>query len=500
MQASSLTARIKRCVTVRDWLWWQLPVLVRSYVAAVPAVAVAVIAFDAAKTDWRASDLVKFALLVACATISVSSTPRIMYASPGVTRDMSGAWVIPAAILLPPIYAALLPIPMIAVMWWFVHRGIPHRSVFTAASHSIGYGLASWIFHSFPAHFAGSAVGTGSHALTWVLAVVISALIGSRIHHLLLVCAVKLSDPSVRIREIEWNPSEFQAVLVEIDVAALITLAIAIAPELIVVALPTLLLVRRFVVHPVLMAQARVDAKTGLLNVSTWEAEAEVELSRAVRTRQPLSIALVDIDHFKGVNDTHGHLVGDRVLKAIATALATHSRDYDRVGRFGGEEFVLLLPQTVEADATKTAERLRKFVEGMQIPIDERPDAPLVKVTISIGVTAMAKDEPRDLTDLLAAADSALYQAKQAGRNRVAAAAPDHNMGMDAAFNSPYVPRRPPKESLATDPRATGGPPGPEQVPASGVQVQGDPTSLSLCLRQSLSVLARALHESTARS
>jgi diguanylate cyclase (GGDEF)-like protein len=91
------------------------------------------------------------------------------------------------------------------------------------------------------------------------------------------------------------------------------------------------------------MAQSRVDAKTGLLNAPTWEAEAEAELSRAARTRQPLSIALADIDHFKSVNDTHGHLAGDRVLKALGNALTTQSRGYDRVGRFGGEEFVLLL-------------------------------------------------------------------------------------------------------------------------------------------------------------
>ena len=469
MRASSLTTRLKRRVTVRDWLWWQMPVRLRSYVAAVPVLAAAAIAFEAAKTDWRVSDAVKFALLLCCATISVASTPRIMYAFPGLTRDLSGVWILPTAILLPPVYAAVIPIPMLYVMWRFVHRGVPHRSVFTAASLSLGYGLISWLFRSFPVHFAGPAVGTGTHALTWVLAVMISNLAGSRVHHFLIVGAVKLSDPSVRIRDIEWTWHELQSVFVEVDIGAILTLVIAIAPELIVVALPTVLLLRRFVVYPVLIAQARVDSKTGLLNVSTWESEAEVEQSRAVRTREPLSIALVDIDHFKSVNDTHGHLVGDRVLKAIANALATQSRDYDRVGRFGGEEFVLLLPQTVEADALKIAERLRTFVEGMAIPVDERPDAPVVKVTISVGVTSMAKNEPRDLTDLLAAADSALYKAKQAGRNRVAAATPDHNMGMDAAFG-----------------------------PAAS-QVQADPTPLSLCLSPSLSVLIRARHESKAR-
>ncbi|HXT91247.1 MAG TPA: GGDEF domain-containing protein, partial [Trebonia sp.] len=173
---------------------------------------------------------------------------------------------------------------------------------------------------------------------------------------------------------------------------------------------------------------------TGLLNVSTWEAEAESEISRAVRTRNPMALALVDIDHFKLVNDTYGHLAGDRVLKGIADALTGQSRDYDRAGRFGGEEFVLLLAQTTRKDACKIAERLRGYVASLDIPTDDRPGAPTLKVTISIGVTALARGETYELTDLLAAADSAMYAAKQAGRNQVAFAPPLRDMGLNAAW------------------------------------------------------------------
>jgi len=203
----------------------------------------------------------------------------------------------------------------------------------------------------------------------------------------------------------------------------------------VVLAEPTVLLVRRFLVFPMLVAQSRVDSKTGLLNVSTWEAEAEVELSRATRTESPVALALVDIDHFKAVNDTYGHLVGDKVLKSVAQAFTSHLRDYDRAGRFGGEEFVLLLAQTNETDACRIAERLRSHVEGMAVPVDDRPNAPTVSLTISIGVTAMEAGETRELTDLLAAADSALYHAKQTGRNRIAVHAAESNMGLDAEFN-----------------------------------------------------------------
>jgi diguanylate cyclase (GGDEF)-like protein len=424
MPGSPLAARLVSRVTVRDWPWWQLPVPLRAYVAAVPLLAAAGIAFAAARTEWRVRDLVMFAALLCCAMIFDASAPRIMYAGPGVTRDLSGLWIIPTAVLLPPVYAALLAVPMVAVKWWFVHRGVLHRSVFTAASMSLGYGLMSWLFRIFPPGFAGPAIGTGWHELTWVTAVMASNLAGSKAHHLLVYAAVKLSDPAAKIRDLELTRQELQAAFIEVDTGALLTVAVAGGPQMILVALPTVLLLRRFMLYPLVAAQARSDAKTGLLNVSAWEAEAEVELSRAARTGQPLAVALADIDHFKTVNDAYGHLAGDRVLKAVAAALTTQSRDYDRAGRFGGEEFVLLLPQTTQAGAVAVAERLRASVENMQILAGDRLGATHIKVTISLGVTATATGEHCELTDLLAAADSALYQAKKAGRNRVAAAAP----------------------------------------------------------------------------
>jgi diguanylate cyclase (GGDEF)-like protein len=245
------------------------------------------------------------------------------------------------------------------------------------------------------------------------------------------------------------------------------------------------LLVRRFLIHPALVAQSRTDAKTGLLNVSTWESEAESELSRSVRTRNPVGLALIDIDHFKLVNDTYGHLVGDRVLKAIAEALTSQSRDYDRAGRFGGEEFVLLLAQTGEQDACKIAERLRGYVESLKIPTGNRPDAPTVQVTISIGVTALARGESYELTDLLAASDSAMYAAKQAGRNRVAFAPPLHDMGLDEAWNSTPDADSAPNETHDGAPRPASTPLGNSPLSSHRVvMVQADQTAISLCPRR----------------
>jgi diguanylate cyclase (GGDEF)-like protein len=424
MLATPLTSSFRRSVVVRNWAWWQLPLTLRCYVAVVPLAAAVAIGVEAAHTDWRVSDLAKFVVLMVCGVISMASTPKIAYTTPGVTRDFTTVWVLPTAVLLPPIYAALAAIPIFATLHLWVHRGVLHRTVFSGASISLSYTLASVVFRSIPSSFAGGSVGSGTHALTWAMIVALCYVIGSRVQRFLIFGAVKMSNPAVRIRQLELNREALQGLFVEVDLGALITLAVAVSPALVVIALPTVLLTRAFLVNPLLVAQSRVDSKTGLLNVSTWEREAEGELSRSIRMRHPIAMAIVDIDHFKRVNDTYGHLVGDRVLRAVADALKGQSRDYDKVGRFGGEEFVLLLAQADGDDACKIAERIRSHIGEMAVPIDDRPQAPCVQVTISIGVSAMERSDPRELTDLLAAADSALYKAKEDGRNRICLAAP----------------------------------------------------------------------------
>jgi len=326
MQASSTADRLKRSLTVTDWAWWQLPIVLRLYVAIVPTAAAVTIGVEVARADWRVLDLAKFLLLACCAVISVASTPRIAYQMPGVTRDFTTVWVLPIAIVLPPVYAAVVPIPMFLVMRLWVHRGVVHRTVFTAASISLTYVAASHVFRLFPPSFAGSHVGSGLHAFTWAVAVTACEILGGRIQHFFVATAVKLTNPRVKIWEMQFKREALHGLFVVLDLSVLITLAVGVSPALVLLALPTVLLVRRFMVHPVLVAQSRVDSKTGLLNVSTWEREAEIELSRSVRTRNPIALAILDIDHFKRVNDTFGHGAGDLVLRDVAHALRESTR------------------------------------------------------------------------------------------------------------------------------------------------------------------------------
>ena len=159
---------------------------------------------------------------------------------------------------------------------------------------------------------------------------------------------------------------------------------------------------------------ATTDGLTGLCNHRVFQDKLGEELERLDRHPGPLSIILGDIDHFKDVNDTYGHPVGDTVLRGIARLIADSARKIDFAARYGGEEFVLVLPETIGKGARTIAERLRKTVKRRPFPVG---DAEL-HVTISLGI-ATYPDDARDKADLIACADAALYEAKRSGRNRV---------------------------------------------------------------------------------
>lgn len=156
------------------------------------------------------------------------------------------------------------------------------------------------------------------------------------------------------------------------------------------------------------------DPMTGALNRRAFFARANIEWARSQRARRPLAAIASDIDFFKKVNDTYGHHVGDLVIKDFARRAGEQLRLPDTLARFGGEEFVILLPETGLAEAKKVAERIRREIEN-------RRDPELPAYTVSLGVAAcFASETDRpDLENLLTAADEALYRAKQSGRNRV---------------------------------------------------------------------------------
>ncbi|KAB1442441.1 GGDEF domain-containing protein [Pseudodesulfovibrio senegalensis] len=159
---------------------------------------------------------------------------------------------------------------------------------------------------------------------------------------------------------------------------------------------------------------ARTDSLTGLYNRGHFMELTERELARSRRTRSPLSMLIVDVDHFKNVNDTYGHDVGDKALVTLSRVLRDAVREIDVVGRFGGEEFVVLLPDADRRNACRVADRILECVREARIDIGGKQ----VGVTVSIGLTACEDDE-EDLDRLIKYADIALYAAKKNGRDRV---------------------------------------------------------------------------------
>ena len=168
------------------------------------------------------------------------------------------------------------------------------------------------------------------------------------------------------------------------------------------------------------MKHATLDALTGFYNRNQLEERIKQEVANAKRQKAPLCGIMTDIDYFKHVNDTYGHAVGDLVLKDIAKIIRGQLREYDIAGRYGGEEFSILLPFTKIDEAKKVAERLRASIENKIVDISKvnpESDVKTIKVTISLGIYEMKENDNDE--DLLKKADKALYQAKNTGRNKV---------------------------------------------------------------------------------
>lgn len=156
------------------------------------------------------------------------------------------------------------------------------------------------------------------------------------------------------------------------------------------------------------------DRLTGLSNRGHWEECLRHEYARHTRYGCEVAMVMIDIDHFKRVNDTWGHQTGDKVIQAVADAMRTHIRSADIAGRYGGEEFSVLLPDTDKAGAQIFAERLRNEVEALSVDHDGQP----IRCTISLGVADLSQPST-DYKSLIEAADQALYQSKKNGRNQV---------------------------------------------------------------------------------
>lgn len=329
--------------------------------------------------------------------------------SRGFPAAVSGIWELAAIVLAPPLFAFTVPAAAAAI------AGRPARRLACAlgpAAAGLTDGAVSAAFHA-----AAPPLRDGTQGGTWLLAVAAAGVLRQ-----VLACAVgrlawrgePTSGPAGG-----WELA--RGGLAELCTAVLVTCAAVLSPLCVLLAVPLATPLLRSLQHAQLARDARTDRKTGLLNAAAWQDAAGAEITRAVRARLPLAMILLDVDHFKVVNDTHGHLAGDQVLRAVAGIITSQLRDYDIAGRYGGEEFAVLLPHTLPGQARRIAERLRLAVAAGDLTASAGDGPPArMRVTVSAGVASLADGGP-GLLALIAAADLALYDAKAAGRNRVRA-------------------------------------------------------------------------------
>src|SRR5579875_1622478 len=310
------------------WQIWSVAEPLRTAVLTVITAAVAITVAAAARTAWHPADFAIFAALLGCGVITIESSRGVAEVHGTVGRDLQTVWYLAMAVTLPPGYALLGPVPLCAYRLWRVRSGLAYRRVYSNATLSLAYGAASVVFHAVPAAVAGSSPGSGTHVLTWTGVAAGAAITAWLINNGLLLGAIRLSDRRARLRDLFGNREAATSDLIELTLAISLSLVVAINPVLMALSLPSIVLYRRYLMHAQLVAQARIDDMTGLLNAGTWRHEGEVEFDRAQRTGAPLAVAMLGVDHFGTVNDTVGHTAGDRVLRGIAATVRGDLRGY----------------------------------------------------------------------------------------------------------------------------------------------------------------------------
>lgn len=390
-----------------------LPSLARLYLGAVYACAIGVgaLAFFAAGGRPSGEDLAAFAALSVLASAAqlfrVDAPSRHSY-------HTTPAFLLAAVLLLDP--SLLVPLGLLILLpEWLRYRYPWYIQTFNIATYLLNM-LAAWAVLHLVVDGAGLVV-------SWqvALAVALAAMTFSVTNHSMVGLVLRLA------RGIPFRDSQvFGRDSLEPDIT-LLFLGVGAAvfwtihPLLLALGVAPLILFYRALHVPQLQEEAYNDVKTGLLTARRFTELLGEDLTKAERSSRPTAVAMADLDLLRNINNTHGHLVGDRALQAAARAIKRCLRPGDIAGRLGGEEFALLLPATGPDEAFALAERIREEVQGEAIPLPD--EAEPLRVTASLGVATFPEPcvEP---WKLLHHADMAVYRSKLAGRNRTSAAIP----------------------------------------------------------------------------
>jgi len=384
----------------------------------------------ASLTPITSSGWLWFILLLGASAIhfeAAQGIERIREAGPEGSpyTHMQSVWYFAGVLLLPlPLLAALIALSF-TYEWFRVFRGqaFAYRKAFSAASVVLAAGAAQLAFAAF---FPG--VGTPYAAMLdgplGALAVIVAGLAYRLVNYALVVGAIVASNPEQPARKALGHASDQLIIAASVGLGYAVGVFTVDRPWSMPILLVTVLALHMGLLLPQFRIAAHTDSKTGLADAAWWSDRAAEQLDRARRLSRTVGVLMIDLDHFKEVNDRYGHLAGDRVLTAVAECVRHSVRSLDLVGRWGGEEFAVLVPAVGVDELHAAAERVRAAVEALAVDTHdlEGRDVTVSGLTVSIGA-GLFPGTAAELSDLLLAVDGALFQAKKQGRNRTVTAA-----------------------------------------------------------------------------
>jgi diguanylate cyclase (GGDEF)-like protein len=407
----------KLATKVRGWPVWaqRKPALVALLVVEFFAVAVGIAIAGRApihQHDWVIFGILALASILHMQAVRGIELTRESNLGNAPYVDLKSVWTFAGLLLLPPALAMALILITAVNLRLRMARLRTFRWMYTTATVMLATQAAMAVLYA--ALPAGTYPGL-PNSLRGVSVIILAAAIRWFVNFALVVAIILLSAPKTPAQDALGSFSSGLVEVAALSLGGVTALVVTHDPWYLALILPLLLVLHRTLLLRQYEVAARTDTKTGLANATHWSQVARSELSRAERDNAAVGVLMLDLDHFKRINDTYGHLTGDAVLKAVADALRKQCREYDLVGRFGGEEFMILLPGIQRNELMGVAERFRTCIGGLIVmsPDTEEP----VTVTASAGAVVYPYTGS-DLDELLLAADAALYQAKESGRNR----------------------------------------------------------------------------------
>lgn len=334
--------------------------------------------------------------------------------------NMTSVWMFSGAAVLPLAMAVALTVitylHLWLRVWWPIQGRHAYRVVFSAATVLLAVMSVQPVLRLFGAGDVLRADWQGGLVL---LAVSVAILVYTSVNGVPVAIAVKAHHPARPWSKTFGTKAENALELATLSLGAVTATVLVTQPVLVALMLLPVIVLHRNVLMRQLEEKAAQDSKTGLLTAEEWQTRVAAELVRNARTREPFAVLMVDLDRFKKVNDTYGHVAGDAVLRTVAMTITGQLRAYDSVGRWGGEEFVVLLPQIPVDDARDVAERIRVAVRDLTVTVTVSESTHVItELSASVGV-ACFPDAATTVDGLVHVADERMYQAKRAGRNTV---------------------------------------------------------------------------------